>query len=147
MSWLPQMEASVYTFYNNKGVAEDCFEILKGLGINTIKLRTFVNPSENKFSRYCSKDETATMAARAKKWGMKVMVDFHYSDSWADPKKQNKPAVWAKDDFPHLLNEVYKYTLDVKNTIKAAGVTPDWVEVGNEITNGMLWPDLLSLLA
>ena len=141
ISWLPQMEASGYTFYNQHGVAEDCFKILKSLGINTIRLRTFVNPSDDKFSGHCSKDETAAMAARAKKWGMRVMIDFHYSDSWADPSKQKKPAAWANDDFPQLLSDVYKYTLDVMNTIKAAGVTPEWVEIGNEITNGMMWPD------
>lgn len=141
ISWLPQMEASGYTFYNQQGVAEDCFKILKDLGINTIRLRTFVNPSDDKFSGHCSKDETAAMAARAKKWGMRVMIDFHYSDSWADPGKQKKPAAWANDDFPQLLSDVYKYTLDVMNTIKAAGVTPEWVEIGNEITNGMMWPD------
>jgi arabinogalactan endo-1,4-beta-galactosidase len=141
ISWLPQMEASGYTFYNKKGVAEDCFGILKGLGINTIRLRTFVNPSDDKFSGHCSKDETAAMAVRAQKWGMRVMIDFHYSDTWADPGKQKKPAAWTNNDFPHLLTDVYKYTLEVMNTIKAAGVTPEWVEVGNEITNGMLWPD------
>jgi len=141
ISWLPQMEASGYTFYNKKGVAEDCFGILKGLGINTIRLRTFVNPSDDKFSGHCSKDETAAMAVRAQKWGMRVMIDFHYSDTWADPGKQKKPAAWTNDDFPKLLTDVYKYTLEVMNAIKAAGVTPEWVEIGNEITNGMLWPE------
>jgi arabinogalactan endo-1,4-beta-galactosidase len=87
ISWLPQMEATGYQFYSDKGDQEDCFKILKDHGINSIRLRTFVNPSDDKASGHCSKDETVAMAVRAQKWGMRVMIDFHYSDSWADPGK------------------------------------------------------------
>ena len=85
ISWLPQMEATGYKFYDDNGKEEDCLKILKDHGINSIRLRTFVNPSDDKASGHCSKDETVAMAVRAKKMGMKVMIDFHYSDSWADP--------------------------------------------------------------
>jgi arabinogalactan endo-1,4-beta-galactosidase len=85
------MEATGFKFYNEKGVEEDCFKILKDHGINTIRLRTWVNPSDDKASGHCGKLETVAMAVRAKKWGMRVMIDFHYSDSWADPGKQKKP--------------------------------------------------------
>ncbi len=141
ISWLPQMEATGYKFYNDKGVEQDCFQILKDHGINTIRLRTWVNPSNDKASGHCSKDETVAMAVRAKKWGMRVMIDFHYSDSWADPAKQVKPAAWVGHDFPQLLTDVYNYTYEVMSALKTSGVTPDWVQVGNEIPGGMIYPE------
>jgi arabinogalactan endo-1,4-beta-galactosidase len=73
--------------------------------------------------------------------GMRVLIDFHYSDSWADPGKQNKPAAWANDTFSQLLTDLYNHTYNVLDTLKSIGATPDWVQVGNEITWGMLWPD------
>lgn len=73
VSWLPQMEATGFKFYNEKGVAEDCFKILKEHGINAIRLHTFVHPSNDKTSGHCSKDETVAVAVRAKKWGMRVL--------------------------------------------------------------------------
>ena len=141
ISWLPQMEASGYKFYNSGGTAGDCFKILKDLGINSIRLRTFVDPSDDPFSGHCSKAETVAMAVRAKSWGMRVMIDFHYSDSWADPSKQVKPKAWTGHDFPTLLNDLYNYTFDVMTALKSAGVTPEWVQVGNEIPGGMVYPE------
>jgi len=141
ISWLPQMEASGYKFYNNQGVEEDCFKILKDHGINSIRLRTWVNPSDDKFSGHCSKDETVAMAVRAQKWGMRVMIDFHYSDTWADPGKQVKPKAWEGHSFPQLLKDIYDYTFDVMTALKTAGVSPEWVQVGNEIPSGMIYPE------
>ncbi len=141
VGWLQQMEATGYKFYNDKGVEQDCFQILKDHGINAIRLRTWVNPSDDKASGHCSKGETVIMAVRAQKMGMKVMIDFHYSDSWADPAQQRKPAAWVGHDFPTLLNDVYNYTVDVMTALKTSGVTPQWVQVGNEISNGMIYPE------
>jgi arabinogalactan endo-1,4-beta-galactosidase len=141
VSWLPQMEASGYVFYNDQGQAEDCFKILKDHGIDAIRLRTFVKPSDAPFNGHCSKDETVAMAVRARKWGMKVMIDFHYSDSWADPGKQRKPKAWEGHDFPTVQTDLYDYTYGVMSALKEAGVTPEWVQVGNEIPEGMLYPD------
>ncbi len=141
ISWLPQMEATGYQFYDSNGDKKDCFQLLKERGMNTIRLRVFVNPNDDKASGHCSKEETITMALRAQKMGMRVMIDFHYSDSWADPSKQNKPAAWANHSFTELLNDVYNHTFDVINSLKKAGVTPEWVQIGNEIPGGMLWPE------
>src|SRR4051812_45119674 len=80
IGWLQQMEATGYKFYNNDGKEEDCFKILKDHGINTVRLRTWVNPSDNRASGHNSKMETVAMAVRAQKWGMRVMINFHYSD-------------------------------------------------------------------
>jgi arabinogalactan endo-1,4-beta-galactosidase len=141
ISWLPQMEATGYQFYNDQGALQDCFQILKDHGINAVRLRTWVDPSGDKASGHCSKEETVTMALRAQKWGMKVMIDFHYSDSWADPGQQRKPAAWVGHDFLQLLTDVYNYTTDVMSALKSAGVSPQWVQVGNEISNGMIYPE------
>ena len=141
VSWLPQMEASGYKFYNYKGKEEDCLTILKDNGINSIRLRTWVHPSENPFSGHCSKDETVAMAVRAKKQGMRVMIDFHYSDTWADPAKQVKPKAWEGLDFEELKTALYDYTFEVMSALKDAGVTPEWVQVGNEIPTGMIYPE------
>ena len=81
------------------------------------------------------------MALRAQKAKMRIMIDFHYSDTWADPAKQAKPAAWANLSFDVLQKKVYEHTFDVLTALKKAGVTPEWVQVGNEIPGGMLWPD------
>lgn len=141
VGWLPQMEATGYQFYDADGSEKDCLQLLKDRGINTLRLRVWVNPNNDKASGHCSPQETVVMAVRAQKMGMRIMIDFHYSDSWADPGKQNKPAAWANHSFPELLNDVYKHTFDVLTLLKKAGVTPEWVQIGNEIPSGMLWPE------
>jgi arabinogalactan endo-1,4-beta-galactosidase len=141
VGWLPQMEVTGYKFYDTDGTQKDCLQLLKDRGMNTIRLRVWVNPSDDKASGHCSKEETVAMAVRAQKMGMRIMIDFHYSDSWADPGKQNKPLEWKNHTFSELLNDVYFHTEDVLKALKQAGVTPEWVQVGNEIPGGMLWPE------
>ncbi|TAF69931.1 MAG: arabinogalactan endo-1,4-beta-galactosidase [Flavobacterium sp.] len=141
VSWLPQMEATDYRFYDTDGKEKECLQLLKERGMNTIRLRVFVNPSQDKTNGHCSKEETVAMALRAQKAKMRIMIDFHYSDTWADPAKQAKPAAWANLSFDALQKKVYEHTFDVLTTLKKAGVTPEWVQVGNEIPGGILWPD------
>ena len=141
VSWLPQMEATGYKFFDENGNEKDCLLILKEKGLNSIRLRVFVNPNDDKASGHCSKEETVAMALRAQKLGYTIMIDFHYSDSWADPSKQNKPKAWENHSFPELLDDVYNHTFEVVSALKNAGVTPKWVQIGNEIPWGMLWPD------
>jgi arabinogalactan endo-1,4-beta-galactosidase len=109
--------------------------------MNTIRLRVFVNPSAHKTNGHCSPAETVALAVRAKNMGMRIMIDFHYSDTWADPGHQTKPAAWANHSFADLQNDVYNHTYAVLNALKTAGVTPEWVQIGNEIPGGMLWPE------
>lgn len=135
------MEATGYRFHDVDGKEKDCLQLLKERGMNTIRLRVFVNPSQDKASGHCSAAETVVMALRAQKAKMRIMIDFHYSDTWADPAKQAKPAAWANLSFDALQNKVYEHTFDVLTALKKAGVTPEWVQVGNEIPGGMLWPD------
>jgi arabinogalactan endo-1,4-beta-galactosidase len=141
VGWLPQMEATGYKFYDTDGTEKDCLQLLKDRGINTIRLRVWVNPSDNKASGHCSPEETVEMAVRAQKMGMRIMIDFHYSDTWADPGKQAKPAAWASHTFEELKTDVYKHTYETLMLLKKAKVTPEWVQVGNEIPGGMLWPE------
>ena len=140
--WLQQMEANNYKFYNEQGVEQDCFRILKDKGINSIRLRVWVNPSMTDWvNGHCSPAEVVQMATRASNLGFRIMIDFHYSDSWADPGKQTKPAAWQNHSFQQLQQDVYDHTASVLTSLKANGVTPEWVQVGNEIPDGMLWPE------
>lgn len=141
IGWLAQMEASGYRFRDSKGRERDCLAILKEHGIDTVRLRVFVNPSSDPRSGHCGGDEVAAMAARAAKRGFRIMIDFHYSDSWADPGKQTKPEAWARHDIGGLCRDVRDHTRDVLLELKRGGVTPEWVQVGNEISHGMLWPE------
>ena len=137
ISWVTQMEASNYKFYNSAGEQQDAFALMKSLGMNSIRLRAWVNPTNG----WCNTSDLVKKALRAKNAGMKILVDFHYSDTWADPGDQNKPAAWANLSFADLKTAMYNYTVSVMDTLKTNGVTPDWVQVGNETSNGMLWPD------
>jgi arabinogalactan endo-1,4-beta-galactosidase len=141
VSWLPQMEATGYQFLDENGQKADVLQLLKDRGMDAVRLRIFVNPSDNPWSGHCDKDATVAMALRAQKLGMRVMANFHYSDSWADPGKQNKPEAWKDLPFDELVQAVYDHTYEVVSALKNAGVTPEWVQVGNEIPGGMLWPD------
>ena len=141
VGWLQQMEATGYVFYDDNGTPQDCFKILKDKGINSVRFRVFVNPSDSKVSGHCSRDEVVAMSVRAKAMGFRIMIDFHYSDTWADPGKQVKPAAWANHTFAQLKTDVYDHTLDVMKALKAKGITPEWVQVGNEIRGGMLRPE------
>lgn len=141
VGWLSQMDATGYKFYDTDGTPKECLSLLKDRGINTIRLRVWVNPSDSKVNGHCSKEETVAMAIKAQNLGMRIMIDFHYSDSWADPGKQTKPTAWSTHTFSELLNDVYNHTYDVLDALKTAGVTPEWVQIGNEIPGGMLWPE------
>jgi arabinogalactan endo-1,4-beta-galactosidase len=137
ISWLTQMESTGLKFYNGAGTEQDCMQILKDLGMNAIRLRVWVNPADG----WCNTADVVAKAARAKSLGLKILIDFHYSDIWADPGHQTKPATWASQDFAALQTSVYNHTLSVLNSLKAGGITPEWAAVGNETNDGMLWPD------
>ena len=137
ISWITEMEAAGKKFYNSAGTETEIMQLLKGLGMNTIRLRVWVNPSNG----YNNQADVVAKALRAKALGLRVMIVFHYSDTWADPGKQGKPAAWAAEDFNSLKTSLVNHTTAVLNALKTAGVTPEWVSVGNETNDGMLWPD------
>jgi len=136
VSWLTEMEYNGKMFYNASGKQMDCIELLKSLGINSIRLRVWVNPTTG----WCNKSDVLVKAWRAYKLGMRILIDFHYSDSWADPSQQTVPAAWSNYSLTELEQAVSDHTTDVLTALKAKGITPEWVQVGNETSNGMLWP-------
>ncbi len=128
-------KGGVYKY--SDGTQADALQILKDNGLNYARLRVWVDPADG----YHNKAEILTMAKRLKSSGIKLLVDFHYSDDWADPGKQYKPAAWANYDFEQLRQAVYDHTFDVCNSLAAQGTPADMVQVGNEINAGILWPD------
>ena len=143
ISFLPQLESRGVRF-SDKGAQKDVIEILKDHGFNYIRLRLFVDPSNDSGyapgKGFCDLQHTLQMAKRIKKAGMKFLLDFHYSDTWADPGKQFMPAAWKKLDFNELAKKVFDYTTNVLQSLKAQGTLPDMVQTGNEINHGILWP-------
>jgi arabinogalactan endo-1,4-beta-galactosidase len=106
VSWVTQMEASGIKFFNNSGVQQDLFTILAGKGINAIRLRVWVNPSGG----WCNITDVVAKAKRAKAAGMSILIDFHYSDTWADPGHQTKPAAWSGLSVTDVMTTTYNYT-------------------------------------
>ncbi|MGF7137817.1 glycoside hydrolase family 53 protein [Roseimarinus sediminis] len=144
ISFVPQEEARGKT-YSDQGLEKDVLEILKDHRFNWVRLRLFVDPdAENGYSRggegYCGLEKTLAMAKRVKASGMKFLLDFHYSDTWADPGKQFTPSAWKELHGSALEGKIYSYTNETLQRFIDEGVRPDMVQVGNEINNGMLWP-------
>lgn len=137
VSWVTQMESQGIKFYDTTGAQQDLFQILKEKGMNSIRLRVWVNPPDG----WCGTADVVAKALRAKAAGMKILIDFHYSDSWADPGKQTTPAAWQNQTITQLDSSVNAYTTGVLDTLKLNGISPDWVQVGNETNDGMLWPE------
>ena len=144
ISFLPQMEDRGIK-YSDNDAEKDPIQILKDHGLNYIRLRLFVNPEHDSGyspqKGFCDLQHTITMAKRVKSAGMKFLLDFHYSDTWADPQKQFKPAAWKDLNFDQLQQTVFSYTKNVIESLKKAGAKPDMVQIGNEINHGMIWPE------
>lgn len=137
VSWVTQMEEAGVKFYNAAGTETECMQLMRALGMNAIRLRVWVNPSDG----WCNKADLLAKAKRARDLDMRLMVDFHYSDVWADPGHQTKPEAWEGLPFDSLKAAVTAHTADILTALKASGITPEWVQVGNETGNGMIWPD------
>ncbi|WP_462220930.1 glycosyl hydrolase 53 family protein, partial [Ferruginibacter sp.] len=144
ISFLPQLEDRGLKF-SDKGVEKDAIQILKDHGFNYVRLRIFNEPANDSGyspkKGFCDLENTKLMAKRVKAAGMKLLLDFHYSDTWADPGKQYKPAAWKNLSFTDLKKALYDYTKKVMEELKTQGTTPDMVQVGNEINHGIVWPD------
>lgn len=137
VSWLTEMEQSGIKFYDDNDREKECMALLRELGMNSIRLRVWVDPVDG----WCNKSDLLVKAFRANNLGMRLMIDFHYSDTWADPGQQTKPAAWADMDMEELQEAVAGHTKEVLNELKAYDITPEWVQVGNETGDGMLWEE------
>lgn len=135
VSWVTEMEVNGRKFYNAEGTEMECMELLRSIGTNAIRLRVWVNPADG----WCGKMDVLDKAIRAHRLGLDIMIDFHYSDVWADPANQIVPAAWADLSYEDMKKAVAEHTTDVLSALKAWDVTPKWVQVGNETRNGMLY--------
>jgi arabinogalactan endo-1,4-beta-galactosidase len=142
VSMLPTIEKTGGKF-SDDGKPGDAIQILAAHGCNLFRVRLFVNPDPDyvkNFGAVQSLDYVRGLAKRIKATGQIFLLDIHYSDTWADPGKQYTPADWKKLDFDAMKKQVHDYTIDVLKTLQADGNMPDMVQVGNEITAGVLWP-------
>lgn len=136
VSYIEELEANGAIFKEN-GMADDLFAILARNGINTIRLRIWHTPAAGWYDL----ESTIALAKRTRAAGMDLLLDFHFSDTWADPGRQTKPAAWTGLPFEILRDSLYAYTYDVMAAMKAEDVLPAYVQVGNETSQGMLWDE------
>jgi arabinogalactan endo-1,4-beta-galactosidase len=131
--------------YKTGGVQGDALEILRNQGVTCVRLRLFtssaVQAQADPYNYINNLDYTVPLAVRVKNAGLQLALDFHYSDTWADPGHQAKPAAWSGLTFSQLVQQMRAYNSNCIVAFKAAGAMPDYVQIGNEITGGMLWPD------
>lgn len=143
LSVLAEVETCGGKFYDH-GVQKNAMEILAGYGMNMVRLRLWNNPYDTQGKSYgagtCDLPCVMGLARRAKMLGILWMLDIHYSDFWADPQKQFPPKAWAGKTMDEMVQAVEDYTFSVLTVLKESGLLPSVVAVGNEITNGFLWP-------
>lgn len=143
LGWLTQLESLGYTYEDQTQTQMNAMQILKNHGVNAVRVRTFVNPTITAGVLGVGNNNQAgsiALAQAANSMGLEVMIDFHYSDTWADPGHQAIPAAWSSFSYAQMETALYNYTFNFMTALLAAGVTPKWVQVGNEIDNGMLLP-------
>ena len=149
ISWLTEMEHDGMKFYENtehraqstdcitdRTQSTDCIDLLRAEGMNAVRLRVWVNHHTG----WSNLPDMLGLAKRAAQKGQRIMVDIHYSDFFADPHRQDIPAAWRNYDYDLMLEAVQEYTLFVLYALKEEGIAPEWVQIGNETPNGMLWP-------
>lgn len=152
ISWYTEYESKGYKFYNQEGVEKDCNSVMKDCGLNAVRLRVWVDPAgrprpnwipadrEWTPDSWCDKNDLLVKCLKAKELGLDIMVDFHYSDSWADPAHQPVPHAWADHSLPEMCDDVANHTIEVMQLLKDNDIQPKWVQIGNETSNGMIWP-------
>ena len=140
ISWYPQMLASGFVFRNQEGREQDLLQTLKDFGINSIRLRTWVEPSEDPHAGHCSREETLALARLCREAGFRIMIDFHYGDTWCDGGHQPMPRAWKGLDREAMERALSQYTRDVLTLLRDGGVTPEWVQLGNETDLGLVLP-------
>lgn len=151
VSWCTEMEADGKSFQNSAGEQTELMRLLKDFGFTAVRLRVWVNPStghvvldgtdRGAYGPWCDRADVVAKAKRAKDAGLDVMIDFHYSDFFADPGRQTKPQAWEGLSYAELKTAVAQHTGDVLGALKAEGIEPRWVQIGNETRSGMIWPE------
>ena len=136
IGWVTEYESKGYKFYTPSGAKKELTALIKDLGCNSVRYRVWVNPSDG----WCNAADLLEKAKRAQRLGLAIMVDFHYSDTWADPGKQNTPAAWASMNVNEMSTALANHTKEVLNLLKENEIDVTWVQVGNETRTGMCWP-------
>lgn len=140
ISMLTKYEEAGVVYKDKNGAAVQPLDYFKQQGLNAMRVRLFVDPSRDADKAVCQDlAYVKALGKRIKDCGMKLMLDFHYSDTWADPAKQWTPDAWKSLNDEQLCTKIYEYTKDCLSQMKAAGATPDFIQTGNEISYGMLW--------
>lgn len=135
VSFIDEIESHGGYYYESNGERQDLLTLLKNNGTNAIRLRIWNEPE----GRFCNLERTLDIAKRLKQHGLQFLLDFHYSDRWADPANQWKPKAWEGLSYDELLEAVKAYTIHVLKALREHNAIPDMVQIGNEITPGMLW--------
>ena len=139
ISWMTEMEKSGFSWKDNNGNLKELIHLLKEYDLDAVRLRVWVNPDVSPANGWCDIEDMVKKAELAKAAGFDIMICIHFSDWWADPGNQTKPAAWANYTIPQLENALYNHTTDILNALNAKGITPKWVQIGNETSDGMLW--------
>lgn len=141
VSWMTEMEAQGFTWQDNEGNSTELMPLLKDYDLDAVRLRVWVNPDNSPANGWCDIDDMLSKAQMANAEGLDVMICIHFSDHWADPGQQTKPAAWANLSITQLQTAVANHTTDILNALNAVNITPKWVQIGNETNDGMLWPE------
>lgn len=128
-------EAHGRRIMNADGEEKETTQFMKDLGFNAVRLRVWVNPKDG----FCSPEDVLKMARRAQDLSMPVMIDFHYSDWWADPKQQNIPEAWKDMSYGEMKEALADHTRSTLRMLADEGIDVRWVQIGNETSNGFLW--------
>ena len=140
ISMLTKYEEAGVVYKDKDGNAVQPLTFFKQEGLNAMRVRLFVDPSRDSDKGVCQDlSYVKALGKRIKDQGMAFMLDFHYSDTWADPAKQWTPYAWKDLNDEQLCDKIYEYTKDCLSQLKAAGATPDFIQTGNEISYGMMW--------
>jgi len=150
LGWMSQLESMGYFWSDDEGNKRDIFDILKDFGVDSIRFRVFVNPPKEGFwdktdtercmLGFCDATSILEVSKRVKAAGLRLMLDLHYSDLFADPQYQITPKAWEGHDINTLVKDVSDYTKEVLTFFKDNGIFPEWIQVGNEINPGMCLP-------
>ena len=140
VSWCTEMEAAGKRFYDAQGSETELMALMHQIGMTAVRLRVWVNP-ERAYGAWSDKADVLAKARRAHAAGLDVMIDFHYSDFFADPSRQTKPAAWASFTMEQLKSAVAEHTKEILLALKAEGIEPRWVQVGNETRPGMIFDE------
>ncbi len=138
ISWYSQMEDEGHKFYSwNHREPMDCPAVMQDLGLNAIALRMLVSPQDG----YCGMDDMLRKAGRVSQLGTDLLISLHYSDTIASSTVQHTPPEWQGHDIDQLVEDVEAHTIQTLQSLTSQGIQPRWIQIGNQLSQGMLWPE------